>query len=143
MPPSSRNCAGAVIAVDTNIVVRLLTGDDPAQLERVRRLFETETIFLPKTVVLETEWVLRSLYGLSSREIVHALSALVALPQVRCEDAAAISAALELVRQKLDFADALHLASSMRHAASPHSTALWCAVPRRRRPVSTLPAHEA
>ena len=112
MPPSSRNCVGAVIAVDTNVVVRLLTGDDPVQLERARHLFETETIFLPKTVVLETEWVLRSLYGLSSRDIVRALSGLVALPQVRCEDAAAISAALELVRQHLDFADALHLVSS-------------------------------
>ncbi len=112
MQPSSRNFAGAVIAVDTNIVVRLLTGDDPAQLERARRLFETDMIFLPKTVVLETEWVLRSLYGLASRNIVHALSALVALPQVRCEDSAAILSALELVRQNLDFADALHLASS-------------------------------
>ena len=101
-----------MIAVDTNIVVRLLTGDDPAQLERARALFEAETIFLPKSVMLETEWVLRSLYGKSSREIAHALAALVALPQVRCEDAAAISAALELARQNLDFADALHLASS-------------------------------
>ncbi|HEY2615784.1 MAG TPA: type II toxin-antitoxin system VapC family toxin [Acetobacteraceae bacterium] len=101
-----------MIAVDTNVIVRLLTGDDPAQLERARRLFETETIFLPKTVVLESEWVLRNLYGLSSREIVGALSALVALPQVRCEDAAAMSVALELMRRSLDFADALHVASS-------------------------------
>ena len=101
-----------MIAVDTNVVVRLLTGDDLAQLERARALFETETIFLPKSVILETEWVLRTLYGKSSREIAHALAALVALPQVRCEDTAAISAALELLRHKLDFADALHLASS-------------------------------
>jgi predicted nucleic-acid-binding protein len=112
MPPSSRNCAAAVIAVDTNVVVRLLTGDDPAQLERARLLFEAATIFLPKTVVLETEWVLRGLYGLPPRDIVRALSAIVALPQVRCEDAAAISAALDLVRLNLDFADALHLVSS-------------------------------
>jgi predicted nucleic-acid-binding protein len=101
-----------VIAVDTNVVVRLLTGDDPAQVEVVRRLFAAETVFLPKTVVLETEWVLRSLYGLSARTIAQALSALVALPQVRCEDAAIVSAALDLMRQNLDFADALHVASS-------------------------------
>jgi len=99
-------------ARDSGALARVLTGDDPAQLERARRLFEAETIFLPKTVVLETEWVLRSLYGLSSRDIVGALSALVALPQVRCEDTAAISAALELMRRNLDFADALHIASS-------------------------------
>jgi predicted nucleic-acid-binding protein len=109
-----------VIAVDTDVVVRLLTGDDPEQLQRARALFETETIFLAKSVVLETEWVLRSLYGRSSRDITHALAALVALPQVRCEDAMAISAALELARQNLDFADALHLASS--HAAQRFAT---------------------
>lgn len=101
-----------MIAVDTNVVIRLLTGDDPAQLERARRLFETEAVFLPKTVVLETEWVLRSLYRLAPREIARALSALVALPQVRSEDAATIIEALEWLRQGLDFADALHLASS-------------------------------
>ena len=107
-----RNCVGAVIAVDTNVVVRLLTGDDPAQFARVHKLFETEIILLPKTVVLETEWVLRSLYGLPAQDIVRALSALVALPQVRSEDASTVVEALELSRQGLDFADALHIASS-------------------------------
>ena len=101
-----------MIAVDTNVVVRLLTGDDPAQFARVHKLFETETIFLPKTVALETEWVLRSLYGLPAQDIVGALSALVALPQVHSEDASAIAEALELSRRGLDFADALHIASS-------------------------------
>lgn len=101
-----------MIAVDTNVVVRLLTGDDTAQFERARRLFETETVFLPKTVVLETEWVLRSLYGLGRQAIARALAALVTLPQVHCEDAASITEALAWLRQGLDFADALHLASS-------------------------------
>lgn len=101
-----------MIAVDTNIVVRLLTGDDPAQFERARRLFESETVFLPKTVMLETEWVLRSLYGLAPKKIAGALSAMVALPQIRCEDMATVIEALECLRQGLDFADALHVASS-------------------------------
>jgi predicted nucleic-acid-binding protein len=101
-----------VIAVDTNVVIRLLTGDDPAQYERAHRLFATETIFLPKTVLLESEWVLRSLYSLAPERIVHAITALVALPQVRCEDAAVVSKALEWLHAGLDFADALHLASS-------------------------------
>ena len=101
-----------MIAVDTNVVVRLLTGDDPTQFARAHKLFETETIFLPKTVVLEAEWVLRSLYGLPAQDIVRALSALIALPQVRSEDASTIVEALELSRRGLDFADALHIASS-------------------------------
>ena len=112
MRPLLASYGGAVIAVDTNVVVRLLTGDDPAQLEVARGLFAVETIFLPTTVILETEWVLRSLYGLSAPAIAQALSALVALPQVRCEDATVISRALGMVRHNMDFADALHVASS-------------------------------
>ena len=99
-------------AVYTNVVVRLLTGDEPRQLERARKLFETETVFLPKTVMLETEWVLRSLYGRGHQEIARALSGLVCLPQVHCEDATTIIEALEWMRLGLDFADAVHLASS-------------------------------
>jgi predicted nucleic-acid-binding protein len=112
MRPLLPGCDGAVVAVDTNVVVRLLTGDEPARTEVARRLFMAETIFLAKTVILETEWVLRSLYNLSPRTIVEALSALVALLQVRCEDTTAVQAALALVRDNLDFADALHDASS-------------------------------
>lgn len=108
-PPKS---AAAVIAVDTNVVIRLLTQDDAAQSERTRHLFATETIFLPKTVLLECEWVLRSLYALPPRRIAQALTSLIALPQVRCEDRDVVAAALDLTRQGLDFADALHLASS-------------------------------
>jgi predicted nucleic acid-binding protein len=63
-------------------------------------------------VVLETEWILRGLYGLPAQDIARALSALVALPQVRSEDASTIVKALEFSRRGLDFADALHIASS-------------------------------
>lgn len=112
MLPSSPKSVAAVIAVDTNVVVRLLTKDEEAQFERARELFATETIFLPKTVLLECEWVLRSLYVLPPRQIAQALTSLIALPQVRCEDKDSAAAALDLMRQGLDFADALHLASS-------------------------------
>jgi predicted nucleic-acid-binding protein len=54
-----------VIAVDTNVVIRLLTGDDQDQATLARELFETETIWLSKTLILEAEWVLRRLYGLA------------------------------------------------------------------------------
>ncbi len=101
-----------MIAVDTNVVVRLLTGDDQNQAARAKKLFEDETIWLPKTVVLETEWVLRRLYGFRRQQVAEALTALAALPNVRCEDESAIVAALEWAFQGLDFADALHLASA-------------------------------
>lgn len=54
-----------VIAVDTNIVVRLLARDDEMQYQASRILFETQEIFIPDTVVLELEWVLRYAYNFS------------------------------------------------------------------------------
>ena len=101
-----------MIAADTNVVVRLLAGDDPAQAERAKALFASETIFLSKTVMLETEWVLRRLYGTGRAETLNALGGLASLPNVRCEDDATLVDALAWARQGLDFADALHLASS-------------------------------
>ena len=102
----------AVTAADTNVLVRLLTGDDPGQAAQARRLFETEAVFVPKTVMLETEWVLRRLYRKDKADVTSALEKLAALPSVRCEDEASVLQALAWSRQGLDFADALHLASS-------------------------------
>jgi hypothetical protein len=52
-----------MIAVDTNVSVRLPTGDEPKQEAAARSLFAAEPIRIAKTVFLETGWVLRSLYG--------------------------------------------------------------------------------
>lgn len=101
-----------MLAVDTNVVVRFLTGDDPEQYVRAVSLFREHTIWLPKTVMLETEWVLRSAFGFTDREIAAALNGLVRLPAVRCEDGTAIRTALDALSAGMDFADALHVASS-------------------------------
>jgi predicted nucleic-acid-binding protein len=101
-----------VIAADTNVIVRLLTADDPRQTQDARRLFETETVFLPKTVLLEAEWVLRRIYRLGPLQVAKALGSLISLPNVQCEDEATVRRALDLKRDGMDFADALHLASS-------------------------------
>ena len=45
-------------AVDTNVVVRLLVGDDDAQSKRAASLFRTESILISTSVALETEWAL-------------------------------------------------------------------------------------
>ncbi|MFL5284666.1 MAG: type II toxin-antitoxin system VapC family toxin [Rhodopila sp.] len=111
MPPSRPTCAIAVIAADTDVIVRLLTADEPRQTEQARRLFEIETVFLPKTVLLEAEWVLRRLYRLEHLPIIRAFEALLSLPNVRCEDEPVVRQALAWNRANLDFADALHLAS--------------------------------
>jgi predicted nucleic-acid-binding protein len=100
-----------MLAVDTNVVVRLLTGDNPAQAARARAIFQRETVFVVKTVILETEWVLRSLYRFDAIRILDAFTSLIALPNVVCEDLASVANAIEWARAGIDFADALHLAS--------------------------------
>jgi predicted nucleic-acid-binding protein len=103
-----------VIAVDTNVVVRLLIGDDAEQTGVAMLLFERETIFIAKSVILETEWVLRRGYRQTSLAIARALENLVALPNVTCEDAGNVRQALAWHRSGMDFADGLHLAASGR-----------------------------
>ena len=99
-------------AVDTNVVVRYLTGDDPDQTARVRDAIEAKQVYVPTTVLLETEWVLRRAYGYAPNEIVGVLRALAGLPQVRVENAALLAGALEHAERGMDFADALHLGAA-------------------------------
>lgn len=100
-----------MIAVDTNVIVRLLTNDDKSQAEAAVRLFKKHTIFISKTVLLETEWVLRYTYELSSEVILEAFERLLGLASVDMEDPGALLKAMYYYREGLDFEDALHLAS--------------------------------
>lgn len=101
-----------MLAIDTNIVVRYLTGDHPEQSPRARELIDGQPVFVPVTVALETEWVLRSAYQFKPLEITKALRGFGGLPTVTFEDAGMILVALERVEQGMDFADSLHLARS-------------------------------
>jgi predicted nucleic-acid-binding protein len=100
-----------MIAVDTNVLVRLLTNDNPKQAAAARLLFEAETIWIAKTVLLETAWVLHSLYGFEENEICDAFTRLLGLRNVLAEDEQSVAAALVLASQGIQFADALHLSS--------------------------------
>lgn len=102
----------AMLAIDTNIVVRYLTNDHPEQSARARRLVDGQQVFVTITVILETEWVLRSAYGYDKADVAGALRAFGGLPTVEMEDAAIVSSALDLAASGLDFADALHLGKS-------------------------------
>ncbi len=101
-----------MIAVDTNIVVRFLTQDDQFQFEKSRDLFQTQNIFIPDTVILETEWVLRFAYKFKPSAICQAFKMLFGLPNVHLNNARLIAQAIAWHEQGLDFADALHLAAS-------------------------------
>ena len=101
-----------MIAVDTNVLVRFLVRDNAKQAARAAELIRGNEIWVSKTVLLETEWVLRSLYRFSPQSLAEALRALAGLERVFLEDETAVAKALEWFREGLDFADALHLASA-------------------------------
>jgi predicted nucleic-acid-binding protein len=98
--------------VDTNILARLFVPDDAEQAVAARRAMATDSIFVPKTVMIELEWVLRSGYGQSRTTIVAAIERILTTENVEVEDAAAVEDALDWFSRGMDFADAVHLASS-------------------------------
>jgi predicted nucleic-acid-binding protein len=98
-------------AVDTNVLVRLLTGDDPKQAAAAQSLFAAGPIWIAKTVLLETGWVLRSRYGFEEAAIRGAFIKLLGLKNVHAEDEADVAAALSLTDRGIEFADAMHLSS--------------------------------
>jgi predicted nucleic-acid-binding protein len=96
-------------AVDTNVVVRLLTGDDPEQAAAARSVFSGDFVWIGRTVLLETAWVLGSAYGFEDSAVREAFTRLLGLANVQTEDIASVTVALKLNAQGLDLADALHL----------------------------------
>ena len=98
-----------MIAIDTNILVRYLTGDHPAQSRKARALVDGAEVFVGRTVMLESEWVLRSVYGYTGAQVCRALRAFAGLPRVTVETPAVLAQALDLAERGMDFADALHL----------------------------------
>lgn len=101
-----------MIAFDTSLVVRIAVGDHPGQKAAALELLETNTVLIAKTVLLETEWVLRSRYGLEREGIRAFLTYLAESEGVVLEDDNAVRKALDYYATGADFADALHLASA-------------------------------
>ncbi len=90
--------------------MRAVTGDDAVQSPLARALL-TEPFVLLASVLVETEWVLRSQYGWSRDAIATALTELVDLPAL-AEAPAAIHWAVERFAAGADFADMIHLVSA-------------------------------
>lgn len=101
-----------MVSADTNVIVRLLVGDDKAQLEKAKLLFAQERIFIATSVVLECEWVLRYAYHFEPTAIANAFQALFGLPNVTLQEPNVIADAIAWHKQGMDFADAIHLAAS-------------------------------
>ncbi len=109
---SQQRCRLAVQAVDTNVVVRYLAADHPAQSARARALIDRQDVWIGLTVLLEAEWVLRGSYRLPVAAILSAFRTLLGQSTVHVENTVAVSRAFSLVEAGMDFADALHLAAA-------------------------------
>jgi predicted nucleic-acid-binding protein len=115
-------------ALDTNVLVRWLTHDDPRQSAAVARLFQAvlaaqDRLWIPVTVMLELEWVLRSRYGFDRAAVTEAMDALLSASELDFQSEAALEVALWLFKQAgaPDFADCLHVALANQVQAEP----LW------------------
>jgi predicted nucleic-acid-binding protein len=97
-----------VRALDTNVLVRALVQDDAPQGRRAQVCLSAQPVYVPVTVVLELEWVLRSRYGYSPKAIADAMEKLAILENAVIGEQAAVVAAARKMRQGWDFADALH-----------------------------------
>lgn len=99
-------------AVDTNVLVRYYLQDDPAQARLAGKVLAAGDVFVPKTVILELEWVLRSVAEQPAGKVADCIAHLIALPGVTIEDHEQVERALGRCREGVDFADALHHAAS-------------------------------
>ena len=114
-------------ALDTNVLVRYIVEDDPAQLAVAKRLIHRcvrngLTLFVPITVLLELEWVLRSKFGFAKDDMLRTLSSLLSAAEIRFESEQALETAFHLFRDTAsDFADCLHVALATQAGEQP----LW------------------
>jgi predicted nucleic-acid-binding protein len=99
-----------VIAFDTNLLVRFLVDDDPDQADVAETLMHNNTVFVSKTVLLESEWVLRSVYGHDRETLGIFFEDLLVAENLVFEAADQVNRAVQWYRLGADLADALHLA---------------------------------
>lgn len=102
-----------MVTIDTNVLVRLIINDDPEQTQRALSVMEGGSVYIPVTVILEAEWVFRHCYSLSVPTVCRVFEKILSTPGVTVAEKAAVSQAVDLHEQDMDFADALHLCLSL------------------------------
>jgi predicted nucleic-acid-binding protein len=98
-----------LIAVDTNIMIRLAVRDDEVHYQKAMVLLKEHQFFISSMVQLEMEWVLRSRYKQLCEEIANFFTLLLQKNKIDCENEQELMNAICWYRLGADFADALHL----------------------------------
>jgi predicted nucleic-acid-binding protein len=102
-----------MIALDTNVLVRLTVGDDPGQLALAERLLRLaaesrEPCFVSDPVLCELEWVLESSYGAGRADVLAVMEDLAAREIFEFEDREALRRAIAAYQgSRADFSDCL------------------------------------
>jgi predicted nucleic-acid-binding protein len=102
-----------MIALDTNVLVRYITRDDPVQFHKAEHVIDGaqasgERLFLSPIVLCELVWVLRSIYGLRRTEIAGCLDQVLRTSQFELPDSTLVwHAFMDYRNGKADFADCL------------------------------------
>ena len=114
-------------ALDTNILVRYLVRDDARQLALAQSLMARavqagDALFVPVTVVIELEWVLRASFGFAKPDILATMTALLSTVELSIESESAIEVALRLYEAgSADFSDCVHIGLAHQVGETP----LW------------------
>ena len=110
-------------AVDTNVLVRLTTRDDPKQVAAAER-FVAAGAWVSHVVLVELVWVLTSVYGLDASAIATAVEILLSHENLSLQDAEVVSSALGHYRKKpaLSFSDCMVLEAARKAGHLPLGT---------------------
>ena len=111
-------------ALDTNVLVRYLVSDDKKQFKVAKEFIEGSAsdgnLFVPISVVIELEWVLRSLYDLDKDSMLELFSRLLESSELKFQEEPSLEIALSLYSENnTDFADCLHAASAFTYGYTP------------------------
>jgi len=100
--------------LDTNVLIRHLTGDPPGQARRATAFLErADELLLPDLIVAEVVYVLESFYEVKRRRVAELARAIVGFPAVVVVDEPLLLRALEVYEvERLDFAEAYLVASA-------------------------------
>lgn len=102
------------IFLDTNVLIRHLTGDPPAQARRASAFLQrTEELLLPDLIVAEVVYVLESFYEVERQRVAELVRAIIGFPAIVVVDEPLLLRALEVYEvDRLDFAEAYLVASA-------------------------------
>jgi predicted nucleic acid-binding protein len=106
------------VALDANIILRLITDDEPAQSRKAAEVFGSAAkgkleLWVTPPVLFEVSWTLRRAYGSSREEVLKALADLCSTPGVALSDQAVVEQALATAQSTgLEFADAYIVAAA-------------------------------